>query len=45
MVLTGRQFRGFDQYTLDMFIALPGKRCSQDLVCGTLFFSTEHNVA
>ena len=26
MVLSGRQFRGFHQYTLDMFVALFGKR-------------------
>ena len=41
VVLSGRQFRGFDQYTLDMFVALFGKRCSQDLVGGALFLTAE----
>ena len=41
MILSGGQFRSFHQYTLDIFVALFGKRCSQGLVCGTLLFSAQ----
>ena len=41
VVLSGSQFRGFDQYVLDMFVSLFRKRGSQDRVGGTLFFSAE----
>src|SRR5262245_3043937 len=36
---------GFDQYVLNMFVALFRKRCPQNRVCGTLFFSAESAVA
>src|SRR5215472_8577393 len=45
MVLSGRQLCGFDQYVLNMFVALFRKRCPQNRVCGTLFFSAESAVA
>jgi hypothetical protein len=45
MVLSGRQFRGFDQHMLYMFVAQFGKRCPQDLVCGTLLFSAKPTIA
>jgi len=41
MVLFGRQFRGFHQYTLDMFVALFRKRSAYDLVGGALFVTAK----
>ena len=45
MVLPGSQFGGFDQDTLDMLVALFGKRRPQDLVCGTLLISAQSAIA
>jgi len=45
VVLSGRQLRGFDQYVLDMFVALFGKRSAQNRVCGTLFFFAQSAIA
>ena len=45
MVLSGGQLGGFDQYALDMLVALFRTRCAQDRVCGTLFFSAESAIA
>src|ERR1039457_7246809 len=41
MVLSGRQLRGFTQYSLDMFVALFGKWSPYYLVGGALFVTAK----
>src|SRR5438874_1450822 len=41
MILSGCQLRGFHQHTLDMFVALFGKRCTRHFVSGALFIAAE----
>jgi hypothetical protein len=45
VVLSGSKLRGFDQYMLNMLVALFGKGCPEDLVCGTLFLSAQPAIA
>src|SRR5438445_3865568 len=41
MILSGCQLRGFHQHTLNMLVALFGKRCARYLVSGALFITAE----
>jgi hypothetical protein len=44
MVLSGCQLRGFHQHTLDMFVALFGKRGARHFVSGALLIPAEPTV-
>src|SRR5262249_10099720 len=41
MILSGRQLRSFHQHTLNMFVALFGKRGAHHLVGGALFITAK----